>query len=338
MTKSLWPFAEDFRVWHTAPPTGPLSFFRLSSEFHDANLPLTFQGTKTALSQLFDPNAAPPYPLNQFPRLNKEFVCWLLLPGDAKGTEWYFGCVTFERQKQKKSKKLFDEFRELAASAGACLRQDEAFREWLWPCLQYLSQADRHPKLLDGADAAWWLALLFTKPELGQRLHTACTRSQVDGVIRFEIDNPAHWSRRAIKSRQLEGVPVWPKVNCRVAPPFREIACPEFFAANGPDQTDKGFASKSDRKGELPTPAASSNVRSPEDAPHEWTDWVLTKNAKKWFKDAEFVTSSSGWTSFANGLRGERRMVNHPTRKARMIRIHKSIFARFGMPLPDITI
>lgn len=196
----------------------------MSDEFHQVKSPMTFQGRAEALSQLFDPNADAPYPVDQYPHLNSEFVCWLQLPSDVKGTEWYFGCVTFKRNRFRKA--LFSEFLDVAAKAGACLRQNPVFREWLWPCLQYLSQADRHPKLLDGADVAWWVALLFTKPDILKPLHSACTRSDIQELVRFEIDNPASWSRRAISSRQLDSEPVWPKVNCRVATPFRDIPCP----------------------------------------------------------------------------------------------------------------
>ena len=230
MADALWPFENQFRVWHTSPPNGPLSFFRLSNEFHDAGCPLRFQGTAKNLWQLFDPTSKPPYSVAQYPHLSlTDFVCWLQLPSDVVGTDWYFGYVYFDQSRQRK--KLFDEFRELAAQAGACLRTNPRFREWLWPCLQYLSQADRYPQLRDGEDIAWWVALLFTKPDLCQLIHSACSRNDIADVVQFEIENAALVSKEAIRSRQLFGDPLWPTVNCRVARPFREIPCPDFVDA-----------------------------------------------------------------------------------------------------------
>lgn len=334
MSESLWPFSQEFRVWHTAPPDGPLSFFRLSNELHQANCPLKFQGSAGALSQLFDPNAGAPYPVDQYPHLNEEFVCWLQLPADVKGTEWYFGCVTFKRNRYRKL--LFNEFRDLAARAGACLRQTPLFCEWLWPCMQYLSQADRHPTLFDGADAAWWIALLFTKPDILKPLHAACTRTDIQNVVRFEIENAASWSRDAIRSRQLDDEPLWPKVNCRIAPPFREIPCPTFFAVEDHGIRPPSVTAQSEGDFRIANRLVGTLLPLGR-SPNEWTDWVLTKNAKKWFKAADVVTSDTGWTTFAKGIREEGRLVNHPKRGARMIRIHKSIFDRFEMKWPPAT-
>ena len=231
MADALWPFADKFRAWHTSRRKAGPSFFWLSNEFHEASCPLTFQGTTETLLQLFDVEAATPYPVSQHPHLNDDFVCWLQLPSDVVGAEWYFGAVTFDRKRHRR--KLYDDFRNLAAKCGACLRQNLRFREWLWPCMQYLTQADRHPKLRENEDVAWWVALLFTKPNFCGLLHEACTRHDITAlqIARFQIDNPAHWSKEAIRSHQLSGDPYWPIVDCRVAKPFRDIPCPEFVEA-----------------------------------------------------------------------------------------------------------
>ncbi len=253
MVDALWPFADQFRTWETSPPNGPLSFFRLSNEFHDAGCPLKFQGTAKNLWQLFDPTSKPFYPVAQYPHLSlDDFVCWLQLPSDVTGTEWYFGYVYFKKLKHRK--KLFDEFRELAAQAGACLRTNPRFREFLWPCLQYLSQADRYPQLRDGEDIAWWIALLFTKPDICQLLYSACSRNDIADVVQIEIENAALTSKKAISSWQLFDDPRWPTVNCRVARPFREIPCPDF------DKADEGQILKASTHPLAPTPAPAPSA------------------------------------------------------------------------------
>ena len=77
-------------------------------------------------------------------------------------------------------------------------------------------------------------------------------------------------------------------------------------------------------------------IRTPEEVPEEWTDWVLTKVARGWFSKADVVTSTTGWTTFANRLRKEGLVKNHSTRGSRMIKIHESVFTRHGMKSPDI--
>ena len=243
MGDALWPCADDFRAWHTSRRNAGQSFFWLSNEFHEANCPLTFQGTTETLLQLFDAEAETPYPVSQYPHLNDDFVCWLQLPSDVVGTEWYFGAVTFDRRRHRR--KLFDDFRVLAAKCGACLRQNPRFREWLWPCMQYLTQADRHPNLRKTEEIeniAWWVALLFTKPNFCGLLHEACTRHDITAleIARFQIDNPAHWSKVAILSHRLSGDPFWPMVGCRVALPFRDIPCPDFIERQSETDSDTG--------------------------------------------------------------------------------------------------
>lgn len=246
MASELWPFADQFAEWHTSPPEIPLSFSRLSNAFHGARCPLRFEGNEKHLWQLFDPTSDPPYYVQQYPHLNlKDFLCWLQLPSDANGAKWFFGCVCFDQSQSRKQ--LFDDFRKLAAQAGACLRANPRFREWLWPCLQYLSQANRFPQLRDGEDIAWWAALLFTNPKVNKPLHAACKRSDpVDGIA-FEIENPAHWSREAIRSWQLLAKPLWPPANSPVARTTRNISYsdddhkPSSTPARKPGEDDNKF-------------------------------------------------------------------------------------------------
>ena len=241
MADAPWPCAEKFSVWHTSPPDGPPSFFRLANEFGQVNCPLIFEGTTKALSQLFDPDSKAPYPLCNHPFVNfREFVCWLQLPADVTGEEWYFGCVYFDDPNEHQ-KKLISEFRELATRAGKCLRKNRRFREWLWPCLQFLSQAERHRELLDGAEAAWWIALLFTKPD-SQQLHAACLRKDDGDVVQFQIANPGQWSKQPIISYRLcTDPPLWP-VPERIVRPFKEIPYPDFVDALAiPDDPQKSL-------------------------------------------------------------------------------------------------
>lgn len=63
----------------------------------------------------------------------------------------------------------------------------------------------------------------------------------------------------------------------------------------------------------------------------DWTGWTITKIAKTWFPD---VTSSTGWTNFANKLRRDGLMENHPVSGAIKVRIRRSVFTTHGLPFP----
>lgn len=64
-------------------------------------------------------------------------------------------------------------------------------------------------------------------------------------------------------------------------------------------------------------------------AQKQWTDWRAPKVAMTWFEIA-----SRSWTNFANKLRDEGKLKNHPVSDDRMVSIHRSIFARHGLDLP----
>jgi hypothetical protein len=78
---------------------------------------------------------------------------------------------------------------------------------------------------------------------------------------------------------------------------------------------------------------ANAKRRAEQAAPEstDWTDWVLTKNAKLWFADD--ITSKTGWTGFANkheceGLLRRRKV-------GREVQIHRSLFAKYQRMFPS---
>lgn len=71
--------------------------------------------------------------------------------------------------------------------------------------------------------------------------------------------------------------------------------------------------------------------KPPEQNPEDWTEWTQTKVARQWFPS---ITSDAGWTDFANAFRAEGLIINHPTSKARVLRIHKTVFVRHGLKFP----
>ncbi len=67
-----------------------------------------------------------------------------------------------------------------------------------------------------------------------------------------------------------------------------------------------------------------------------WTIWVLTKIAHPVFSATKAVGKSpQAWTDFANGLRYEGLMENHPVRGPKEIKIHRSVLAKFEIKRPD---
>ena len=67
----------------------------------------------------------------------------------------------------------------------------------------------------------------------------------------------------------------------------------------------------------------------------EWTEWTQTKVAKTWFYD--HIESDRGWTAFANRCRKEKLIKNHPTGKAKKIKIHRKVFIERGLKFPPTT-
>lgn len=68
-----------------------------------------------------------------------------------------------------------------------------------------------------------------------------------------------------------------------------------------------------------------------ERSPDDWTDWTRPIAARKWFPN---ITSDSGWTDFANVMRRENLIFNHPISKAKLVKIHRSVFSRCGVQFP----
>ena len=50
-----------------------------------------------------------------------------------------------------------------------------------------------------------------------------------------------------------------------------------------------------------------------------------------WFPS---INSKRGWTTFANRLRNEGKLKNHPTTGDKLVSIHHSVFAMLGLTLP----
>lgn len=73
------------------------------------------------------------------------------------------------------------------------------------------------------------------------------------------------------------------------------------------------------------------------DDPTKWTGWILTKVVKPWFGAKNIARSPTGWTKLANELRAEGLIENHPTGKAKRIRIHNDVFVRYGIKRPELT-
>lgn len=197
MGDSLWSCAEDFG--------------RLLKQFHNVGpkVSLVFQGSTEAIERLYNPAKTPPSVVQNHPRTNGEFVCWLQLPHDWNGSQWSFGRVLCRDATPTK----LNEFCRVAEQAGSFLRRNLRFGEWLMPCLEYITHAGRLPKLREAEDISWWLALLFMKPDVlkPQAKH---------GAAFVEIDDAVSLSQRAIHSWRLAAnKPLWP-VATQVIPPF----------------------------------------------------------------------------------------------------------------------
>jgi hypothetical protein len=91
----------------------------------------------------------------------------------------------------------------------------------------------------------------------------------------------------------------------------------------------------SERIKKLGRQVAGDGVKPPTpiDAPHEWTPWTKTKQAKVWFRD--HVTSGSGWTDFANRMVARGYIVRKPDSGGREVQIHTSCFSLYGIPFPS---
>lgn len=209
-----WKLADDFR--------------RLLKQFHlvGPNVSLTYQGSTPAIHRLYDVTKPPPSVVANHPETNGEFVCWLQLPLEKGGTKWSFGRVLCRDAPAQK----FDVFCRAAREAGSCLRNNRRFREWLTPILDYTSQANRLPQLLDQEDVSWWLALLLMKPDLlkPQAKH---------GAAFVEIPNVGGLSSKAIRSWRLAtATPNWPVQSHVVRPFVKAIADSETSEATTPSK------------------------------------------------------------------------------------------------------
>lgn len=68
----------------------------------------------------------------------------------------------------------------------------------------------------------------------------------------------------------------------------------------------------------------------------KWTIWLQTKTVKPVFAAKRAVGKSpQAWTDFANGLRAEGLLENHPIRGPKEVKIHKSVFTKFEIDYPN---
>ena len=74
-------------------------------------------------------------------------------------------------------------------------------------------------------------------------------------------------------------------------------------------------------------------IRSREDDPQSWTDWLQPKNIRKQFG----ITTDQGWTTFANRFRKEGLIVNRPQSRGTLVSIHSKVYDRQGVQMPSQT-
>lgn len=124
-------------------------------------LDIEWHGEGKDLARMADPNSDPKSEwINPHREHSLEkFFCWLMLPKDVSGGEWYFGRVSTRHR--SKTQEL-DEFLAIASKGGHLLRQDTLFGKYLSPCVEHTKFAQRFPCFHDHLDLSFWCAFLFT--------------------------------------------------------------------------------------------------------------------------------------------------------------------------------